>query len=76
VETHALDCAIVVFVARDHFFVGYVPQLYEAVFRTRTDESGVGTELHGVYPVVVRVNTEHVLAVVHLVNFQGLVVRA
>jgi len=76
VETHTLDCAIVVFVAGDHFFVGYIPQLYEAVFRARADESGVGAELHGVYPVVVRINTEHVLAVVHLVNFQGLVVRA
>lgn len=76
VETHAFDSPIVVFIAGNHFFVGHVPQLDKSVFRARADESGVGTELHGVYPMVVRIYIKHVLAVVHLVNFQSLVVRA
>ena len=76
VETHAFNSTLVVFVARNHFFVGHVPQLDEAVFRARADESGVGTELHRVDPVAVRIYAEHELAIVHLVHFQSLIVRA
>jgi len=76
VETHALDCTVVIFVSGDHFVVGYVPQLDEAVFRARANESGIGTELYTIYPVVVCIYAEHKLAVLYLVYFQGLVVRA
>lgn len=76
VETHAFDSAVVVFVARNHFFVGHVPQFDLAVFRARADESGVGTELHRVDPVAVRIYAEHELAIVHLEHLQSLILRA
>ena len=68
-ESYSVYALTVILEGANHIFGCHVPQFDCAIFRARSDQTGIRAELGRLYPVRMSIYAEHEFAILQLENF-------